>query len=131
MSINTDKRPITAHIGRYNFPWSSEVAAIIPGSEHGQVGGMDIVLRMCNSLNSNVSEVFYTVSLSHLSYYPLSYVLPLPNGSYTWYPELVLTPPGGPIGTDMTPTIFVHGKYSNAHRNSAQYSIFLDFFKKT
>ena len=88
MVIHADRRPSEAHRGRYNGPSTSEVAAIIPGSEDGQIGKRDIVLRRIGVLNTNGNEVLDTLSVSHRSYDPLCYVLLFPDGRDGWHPEL-------------------------------------------
>ncbi|CDF33021.1 unnamed protein product [Chondrus crispus] len=88
MVIHADRRPSHEHVRRYNGPEASEVAALIPGNEDGQIGRRDIVVRRRGTLNSNGNEVLDPISVSHRAYDPLSYVLLFPNGRDGWYPEL-------------------------------------------
>ncbi|CDF40386.1 ATP dependant DNA helicase [Chondrus crispus] len=88
MVIHADRRPSHEHVRRYNGPEASEVAALIPGNEGGEIGRRDIVVRSRGTLNSNGNEVLDPISVSHRAYDPLSYVLLFPNGRDGWYPEL-------------------------------------------
>jgi len=103
MVIHADRRPSGAHVGRYNGPSSSEVAAIVPGSEDGEVGRRDIVLRRRGTLNSNGNEVLDTVPVTHRSYDPLCYVLLFPDGRDGWHPEMRFTPGEGSRRSKVTP----------------------------
>ena len=91
MVIHADRRPSDAHRGRYNGPANSEVAAIIPGSEDGEIGTRDIVLRRRGTLNTNGNEQLDKVSVTHRSYDPLTYVLLFPDGRDGWHFELSLS----------------------------------------
>ncbi len=86
--IHADRKPAVEHVRRYNGPSCSEVAALIPGNEDGTIGNRDIVVRRRGVLNANGNEKLHTVSVSHRSYDPLSYVLLLPDGADGWHPEL-------------------------------------------
>lgn len=88
MVIHSNRRPQESHIGRYSGPSSSDVASIIPYTEHVQVGRRYILLKGLGTLNSNFNKVFGTVSVSLRSYDSLRYVILLPNGTYEWYREL-------------------------------------------
>ncbi|CDF33944.1 ATP dependant DNA helicase PIF1 [Chondrus crispus] len=57
MVIHADRRPSHEHVRRYNGPEASEVAALIPGNEDGEIGRRDIVVRRRGALNSNGNEV--------------------------------------------------------------------------
>ncbi|CDF40383.1 ATP dependant DNA helcase [Chondrus crispus] len=88
MVIHADRRPSHEYVRRYNGPEASEVAALIPGNEDGEIGRRDIVVRRRGTLNSNGNEVLDPISVSHRAYDPLSYVLLFPNSRDGWYPEL-------------------------------------------
>ena len=88
MFVHADCRPSHEHVRRHNGPEASEVAALIPGNEDGEIGRRDIVVRRRGTLNSNENEVLDPISVSHRTYDPLSYVLLFPNGSDGWYLEL-------------------------------------------
>ncbi len=68
-------------VRRYNGLSCSEIAALIPGNEDGQIGKRDILVRKRFQANSNGNEVLDKVSISHRSYDPLSYVILFPNGT--------------------------------------------------
>ena len=74
MIIHADKRPLAEHARRYNNPQTSEVAAIIPGAECGEVGNRDIVLHKRGRLNSRQNQVLDKIPSNHRSNDPLSYV---------------------------------------------------------
>ena len=80
MVIHADRRPSHEHVRRYNGPEASEVAALIPGNEYGEIGRRDIVVRRRGTQNSNRNDVLDPISVSHRAYDPLSYVLLFPNG---------------------------------------------------
>ncbi len=86
--IHSDKRPANEHVRRYNGPSCSEVAALVPGNEDGMIGKWDILVRKRGQANSNGNKVLDKVSISHRSYYPLSYVMLFPNGTDRWHPEM-------------------------------------------
>ncbi|CDF39890.1 ATP dependant DNA helicase [Chondrus crispus] len=88
MVIHADRRPSYEHVRQYNGPEASEVAALIPGNENGEIGRRDIVVCRRGTVNSNGNEVLDPISVSHRAYDPLSYVLLFPNGRDGWYPEL-------------------------------------------
>ncbi|CDF38180.1 ATP dependant DNA helicase PIF1 [Chondrus crispus] len=98
MVIHADRRPSYEHVRRYNGPEASEVAALIPGNENGEIGR--------GTLNSNGNEVLDPISLSHRAYDPLSYVLLFPNGRDGWYPELRFSSEDDGRRTKITPMMF-------------------------
>ena len=55
--IYADRGPSNEHVRRYNGPEASEVAALIPGNEDGEIGRRDIVVRRRGALNSDRDEV--------------------------------------------------------------------------
>lgn len=63
--IHGYRKPTEQHIKRFNAPQASEVAAIVPVIEDGEVGRRDIVLRRSGTLNSNGNEVLSKVSVGH------------------------------------------------------------------
>ncbi|CDF35745.1 ATP dependant DNA Helicase Pif1 [Chondrus crispus] len=106
MVIHADRRPSHEHVRRYNSPEASEVAALIPGNEYGEIGRRDIVVRRRGTLNSNGNEVLDPISVSHRAYDPLSYVLLFPNGRDGWYPELRFSSEDDGRRTKITPMMF-------------------------
>lgn len=80
MVIHADRNPEDAHVGPYNGPSSSEIAAIIPGSEDGMIWRRDILLSRRGTLNSNGKEVIDKLRVTHRSYDPLSYILLFHDG---------------------------------------------------
>ncbi|CDF32173.1 unnamed protein product [Chondrus crispus] len=106
MVIHADRRPSHEHVRRYNGPEASEVAALIPGNEDGEIGRRDIVVRRRGTLNSNGNEVLDPISVSHRAYDPLSYVLLFPNGRDEWYPELRFSSVQDGRRTKITPMMY-------------------------
>ncbi|CDF37673.1 unnamed protein product [Chondrus crispus] len=106
MVIHADRRPSHEHVRRYNGPEVSEVAALIPGNEDGEIGRRDIVVRRRGTLNSNGNEVLDPISVSHRAYDPLSYVLLFPNGRDGWYPELRFSSVQDGRRTKITPMMY-------------------------
>lgn len=106
MVIYVDNRPQESHIGPCNFPLSSEVASIIPGSENVQVRRLYIVLRRRVTLYSNGNEDFDIASVFHRSYDPLSYAILLPNLKDGWYPQFKFTLQCLRRKNKVTPTMF-------------------------
>ncbi|CDF38382.1 ATP dependant DNA Helicase PIF1 [Chondrus crispus] len=106
MVIHADSRPSYEHVRRYNGPEASEVAALIPGNEDGEIGRRDIVVRRRGTLNSNGNEVLDPISVSHRAYDPLSYVLSFPNGRDGWYPELRFSSVQDGRRTKITPMMY-------------------------
>ncbi|CDF36122.1 unnamed protein product [Chondrus crispus] len=106
MVIHGDRRPSHEHVRRYNGPEASEVAALIPGNEDGEIGRRDIVVRRRGTLNSNGNEVLDPISVSHRAYDPLSYVLLFPNGRDGWYPELRFSSVQDGRRTKITPMMY-------------------------
>ncbi|CDF40970.1 ATP dependant DNA helicase PIF1 [Chondrus crispus] len=106
MVIHADRRPSHEHVRRYNGPEASEVAALIPGNEDGEIGRRDIVVRRRGTLNSNGNEVLDPISVSHRAYDPLSYVLLFPNGRDGWYPELRFSSVQDGRRTKITPMMY-------------------------
>ena len=103
MVIHSDRRPSHEHVRRYNGPESSEVAAL---NEDGEIGRRDIVVRRRGTLNSNGNEVLDPISVSHLAYDPLSYVLLFPNRRNGWYPELRFSSADDGRRTKITPMMY-------------------------
>ncbi|CDF38639.1 unnamed protein product [Chondrus crispus] len=106
MVIHADRRPSHEHVRRYNGPEASEVAALIPGNEDGEIGRRDIVVRRRVTLNSNGNEVLDPISVSHRAYDPLSYVLLFQNGRDGWYPELRFSSVQDGRRTKITPMMY-------------------------
>ncbi|CDF39089.1 ATP dependant DNA helicase [Chondrus crispus] len=105
MVIHADRRPSHEHVRRHNGPKASEVAALIPRNEDGEIGRRDIVVRRQGTLNSNGNEVLDPISVSHRALDPLSYVLLFPNGIDGWYPELRFSSVQDSRRTKITPMI--------------------------
>ncbi|CDF39898.1 ATP dependant DNA helicase PIF1 [Chondrus crispus] len=106
MVNHADRRPSYEHVRRYNGPEASEVAALIPGNEDGEIGRRDIVVRRRGTLNSNGNEVLDPISVSHRAYDPLSYVLLFPNGRDGWYLELRFSSEDDGRRTKINPMMF-------------------------
>ena len=106
MVIHADRRPIHVHVRRYNGPEASEVAALIPRNEDGEIGRRNIVVRRRGTLNSNGNEVLDPISVSRRAYDPLSYVLLFPNGRDGWYPELRFSSADDVRRTKITPMMY-------------------------
>jgi len=106
MVIHADRRPSSEHARRYNGPSASEVAALIPGSEDGEVGRRDIVLRRRGQVNSNGNEVLDSVNIGHRSYDPLSYVLINPYGRDGWHMELRISEETSGRRNKLSPLMF-------------------------
>ncbi|CDF36554.1 unnamed protein product [Chondrus crispus] len=106
MVIHADRRPSYEHVRRYNGPEASEVAALIPGNENGEIGRREMVVRRRGTLNSNGNEVLDPISVSHRAYDPLSDVLLFPNGRDGWYPELRFSSEDDGRRTKITPMMF-------------------------
>ncbi|CDF38542.1 unnamed protein product [Chondrus crispus] len=106
MVIHADRRPSHEHVRRYNGPEASEVAALTPGNEDGEIGRRYIVVRRRGTLNSNGNEVLDPISVSHRVYDPLSYVLLFPNGRDGWYPELRFSSDHDGRRTNITPMMY-------------------------
>ncbi len=68
------------------------------------IGKRDILVRKRGQTNSNENEVLGKVSISHRSYYPLSYVMLFPNGTDGWHPELRFA--AGERQRKLTPSMF-------------------------
>ena len=105
MVTHHDRRPNHEHVRRYNGPEASEVAALIPGNEDGEIGRRDIVVRRRKNLNSNGNEVLDPISVSHRAYDPLGYVLLFPSRRDGWYPELRFPSADDGRRTKITPMI--------------------------
>lgn len=108
MVIHAEKRPAAEHVRRYNGPTASEVAAIIPGPENGEVAGRYIILRRRGVLRNSGNEVFHRLPISHRSYDPLSYVLLFPYGQNGWHVDIAARPDliEGGAGPVVTPRLY-------------------------
>ena len=56
LAIHANKKPANELSRRYNGPASSEIAAIIVGSENDLIGKTDVILRLRAELNENGFE---------------------------------------------------------------------------
>lgn len=83
--IYGNKKFAGEHIRGYNWPPSSEMAAVIRRAVEGIVGRQNIVVRRRGQTDTNGNEVFDTISTTHLSYYPLCYNILAPYGRDGWH----------------------------------------------
>ena len=70
LHANSRNRPRDAHVRQYNLPTASEVGAIIPGEN---IGNLDVILHCRDGPLQRINTV-------HRSYDPLNYVLMFPTG---------------------------------------------------
>ena len=102
--IHADKKPAKEHTRRYNAPPSSEVAALIVGTEDELIKNTDVILRHRAVLNENGFEKLNRIAISHRSYDPLAYPILFPDGKDGW--KLGLESEGENKRTKITPLQF-------------------------
>lgn len=76
--IREDRPPSADRTERYNGSFASEISAVVRNARDGIVSRRGIVLRRRGKLNRKLNETLDTVSVTHTSYDPLSFVLFLP-----------------------------------------------------
>jgi hypothetical protein len=76
--LSEQHAPASEHSRRFNFPSSSEVAAILPGEGRGN---LDIVIHCREGPLQRISTI-------HRLYDPLHYVIPFPFGTEGWKRDL-------------------------------------------
>lgn len=85
MIIHSDMHTTFEHICQYN---DLPTSAVILETEDDIVKRQEFVIKHCDNLNANGSELFDTITITHRSFHPLSYVLLLSNGADGWHPGL-------------------------------------------
>lgn len=73
--IDAGQRPTSEIARQYDSLTCSEVAAIVIGSENGEYGRRNILLRRLGQLNGSGNEILDTISVSHRAYDLPCYVL--------------------------------------------------------
>lgn len=89
MLVNAGKNPAAEDVRRQNQRSSSEVNAIIPEPEEGEVDGRDTILQQCTALLHAGNEALYKDAIFHRFYDPLSYIFIFPYREAGWHYKML------------------------------------------
>lgn len=78
--IFTDRKAAAEHVRKHDEAVTSEADKTVSGADKRNVSGRDNYLRRRAALYGTKKEVLYEISISHMFYDPLSYVLHYPYG---------------------------------------------------